>query len=217
MPEYSKSRIDSAYAHLDAVDEVFRQQRIGWNQDHGAYQYGGDPFDQLVREIAYQGISGPSADAAYGKLRRACLVPEGQLIGPEHILNATAGQMNVSITGLTQSKIKSLQDLAARVASGDLNLTLAHLDSLAGDELERQLCAVHGIGPGTVNHYRRYTLGHLNVINPSNRSIQRGLQLAFGLQAMPSTEQAENMMEKWTPYRAVGQRHMWMLGKENPG
>ena len=217
MPEYSKSRIDSAYAHLDAVDEVFRQQRIGWNQDHGMYHYGGDPFDQLVREIAYQGINGPSADAAYRKLRRACLVQDGQLIRPQHILEATAEQLHTRTTGLTESKIKSLQDLATRVASGDFDLTIEHLDSLAGDELERQLCEVHGIGPGTVNHYRRYTLGHLNVINSSNRSIQRGLQLAFGLQAMPSSEQAENMMEKWTPYRAVGQWHMWMLGKENPG
>lgn len=217
MPEFEQSRIDAAYAHLDSVDEVFRSQRFGWNQDHGTYEYGGNLFDELVKEITYQGISGASADAAYAKLRQSCRVSEEDPIRPEDILNATSDQLSTPTTGLTTNKIRSLRDLASRVASGDLDLSLDHLDSCSDEELERQLGSVFGVGPGTVNHYRRYTLGHLDVINPANKKIQRGLQLAYSLKVLPSTEQAESMMAKWIPYRAIGQWHMWKLGNEDRG
>ena len=211
MPEFSQSCIDAAYAHLRDVDNVVRGQLYGWQQDHGTYWWGGDLFHKLAWEIAYQNMTGEYADSVCDKLRRVLRIPTDEPLAPELIERLADVEIKES-TGLTLNKSRAVLDLSRRVSSGELTLDLSYLDSLQERELEEEIKGF-GIGPTTINHYRRYTLGHLDVINPTDHAIQRGLQLAYHLPSQPTSEQAEALMAKWSPYRAVGQWHMWELGQ----
>lgn len=214
MPTFRQSRIEAAYAHLKDVDSTLAAIFDDWPVEHGWFWHGGDLFDRLVAEICYQGITGASADAAHRKLKCSLGLGQEEPTTPELILEMTEAQFRTS--GLAGRKWKYLRDLANRVQRGDLVLEMDHLDGLSETELVEALSAVYGIGPVTINHYRRYTLGHLDVIYPGGKAIQRGLQIAYRLSERPDESKAAGIMAAWSPYRAVGQWHMWMLGSSNP-
>ena len=109
--------------------------------------------------------------------------------------------------GLSGAKMASLRDLAARTLDGRLQLdTMANLSD---DEARTQLTAVRGIGPWTADLFLLAQLGRPDILPVGDLGVRRAIQLAYGLDKMPSEKEARAIGEAWSPNRSLATAYLY--------
>ena len=165
---------------------------------------GGSHFDALVRAIVYQQLSGKAAATIHGRV-------EG-LYGhrsptPQEILATDDERLRAA--GLSWQKISYIKDLAAKVASGEL--AVESLDVMPDDEVITSLVRVKGIGRWSAQMFLMFRLGRPNVLPDLDLGVQRGIQHAYHLPALPTPKDVLRIGERWAPYASVASWYMWRL------
>jgi DNA-3-methyladenine glycosylase II len=157
-------------------------------------------FPTLVHIILEQQVSLVSAAAAYGRLRaRADALTTGGFLA--------LTDAELLAIGFSRQKARYARALAAAVEHGSLNLEgLANLDDEAVD---RELCAVPGIGPWTATIYRLMVLRRPDAWPESDIALAQSLAEAWGLPKRPSPAEMLATAEAWRPWRAVAARILW--------
>jgi len=162
----------------------------------------GDPFALLVRSIISQMISTKAAAAVFAKVRGALgepgLTPAGVLALSEADLRAA---------GLSGAKVRSLQSLANRAASGELPLN--RLAELTDEEIASHLLPVPGIGTWTVEMFLIFGLGRLDVLPVGDLAVRAGVRDLYGLAELPTAAEMIARGESWRPYRTVASWYLW--------
>lgn len=164
----------------------------------------GTHFGALVRSIVYQQLSGKAAGTIHSRLRALYddrdPTPTEILATPEPVLRGV---------GLSRQKLSYLLDLASRVERGDLPLDNVH--ELDDDALTTALVQVKGIGRWTAQMFMMFRLGRTDILPDLDLGIQKGLQRAYGLRAMPKPKDVLRHGEKWAPYRTIASWYLWRL------
>jgi DNA-3-methyladenine glycosylase II len=157
-------------------------------------------LEGLVRIIMGQQLSTASADAIWGRLRKA--------YEPfHHTVLRRARMPKLQRIGLSGAKIRTLRAIVEAVEKGAIDFDA--LVDMPADEAHATLTAVHGIGPWTADLYLLSCLGHPDAWPAGDLALQEAARLAFGLERRPTAKEMIPLAEPWRPWRAVAARLLW--------
>ena len=164
-----------------------------------------DLFTALASSIAYQQLSGKAAATIYGRFE--ALFPNNTPVASEAVNFSVQKLRSV---GLSNNKALAIIDLAEHTCSGSLPNPgkMARLDDEA---VIKNLCRVRGIGPWTVQMYLMFSLGRPDIMPTTDLGIQKGVQLTYGLPALPKPDQVLSATQHLAPYRSVASWYFWRI------
>ena len=164
-------------------------------------------FGALAEAIVYQQLSNKAAATIYGRVE--ALYPRATAgFTPRHIL-ATPDE-RLRGCGLSRAQVLAVQDLARRVAGGELP-TLEQAHDLSDAELIERLVKVRGIGRWSAEMFLMFRLGRPDVLPLDDYSLRKAYTKAFKKRALPSPQALEKAGEKWRPYRTVASWYLWRV------
>jgi DNA-3-methyladenine glycosylase II len=160
-----------------------------------------DPFRALARSVVGQQIAGRAAEAIFGRLQA--------LIGDRDPAAAIADATDAELraVGLSAAKALSLRDLAARTLDGRLELD--GIDELSDDDARAQLTAVRGIGAWTADIFLLAQLGRPDILPAGDLGVRRAIQLAYGLDKMPTEREVRELGAAWRPNRSLATAYLY--------
>ena len=162
----------------------------------------GDAYGALLRSIVGQQLSTQAARTIYGRLTEQF---DGRTPSPRELLEADPEDIRAA--GLSRSKVAYLRDLAEHVEDGELEL--ARLAELPDDEVSEQLTAIKGLGRWTADMFLMFHLGRPDVLPVGDQGIRRAVQVAYGLDELPSATDLELIAEPWRPHRSLACLYLW--------
>ena len=170
------------------------------------------PFEALLEAILHQQLHANAARAILGRLLAGFddlhPRPEQLLAAPEEMLRAA---------GLSQGKLLSLRDLAAKTLDGTVP-SLAAIRRMDDAEVIKRLGQVRGIGTWTAEMLLIFRLGRPDVFPVTDYGIRKGFLLTFGrvkagrpitLKMLPKPEAMERRAKRWRPWRSVASWYLW--------
>ena len=72
-----------------------------------------------------------------------------------------------------------------------------------------ELVAVKGLGEWSAHMFLMFSLERPDILAPGDLGIRKAIQLAYGLDAMPSPAEVTRIGEPWRPYRTTACRYLW--------
>ncbi len=164
----------------------------------------GDPFRALSAAIIYQQLSGKAAATIHGRF--CALFPDGR---PDPAVLQTLSTEALRGAGLSNNKTLAVRDLAAKALDGSLPgaRKMARMDDAAVIDA---LCAVRGVGPWTAQMYLIFNLGRPDVMPATDLGVQKGVQYAYGLDALPPPYAVLQTTRHLAPYRSAAAWYFWL-------
>ncbi|CAN5722095.1 DNA-3-methyladenine glycosylase [soil metagenome] len=172
---------------------------------HGPCRFGprrrGERFEALANAIVFQQLAGRAAETIWGRVRA---LVEGPFT-PEGVL----GLDDVALrgAGLSGNKLLSLQDLAAKVDSGEVSL--ARIGRRSDDEIVEELTVVRGIGPWTAQMFLMFNLRRPDVWPVGDLGVRAGYAKAYGLEPPPTPAELAELGERFRPFRSTAAWYCW--------
>jgi DNA-3-methyladenine glycosylase II len=170
------------------------------------------PFEALLEAILHQQLHANAAKAILGRLKAGFgdlhPRPEQLLAAPEEMLRAA---------GLSQGKLLSIRDLAAKTLDGTIPSLIA-IRRLPDAEIIARLGRVRGIGTWTAEMLLMFRLGRPDVFPVTDYGIRKGFLLTFGklkvgkpitADMLPKPEQMGRRGARWAPWRSVASWYLW--------
>jgi len=154
----------------------------------------------LVRIVLEQQVSLASGKAIYLRLERSLGVVTSKTI-------LHRGEAGLRRLGLTRQKAGYCVGIARSVLGGALNLRRV---ARASDmDAREELMRVKGIGPWTADIYLLMALRRPDVWPTGDIALHTGLQVLRRLPQRPTSEHAEKIAHRWSPWRSVAARIVW--------
>lgn len=163
-----------------------------------------DLFASLCRIVVGQQLSGKAAQALWKKF--TALFPNKKPTAKK-VLEMSEAQLRSS--GISYSKVHSIQDLSQRIA--ERSLRLSALRSADEDTAREQLLAVRGIGPWSCDMFLMFSLGKEDVFAPGDLGLRKSIKNIYGHKKLPDIETVETLAEKWSPYRTYAACALWRV------
>jgi len=163
----------------------------------------GEHYAGLVRTIVGQQLSTKAADSIWN---RVVTHFGGRPPTPEEVLAADPEELRAA-GGLSRAKVGYLRSLAEHVLDGSLELD--RLSELDDETVLAELVAVKGLGEWSAHMYLMFMLERPDVLAPGDLGIRKAIQLAYGLDALPSPAQVTEIGEAWRPHRTLACRYLW--------
>ncbi len=160
-------------------------------------------FQALARAIMFQQLAGSAAAAIY--LRFVALFPGRSFPTPDQVLAISDDELRRA--GLSRQKALYLRDLAAHVANKSLNFH--RFAAMSDDDVITDLIRVKGIGRWTAEMFLMFNLGRPDVLPLDDLGLRTAVRNAYGLPALPSKPELEQIGERWRPYRSVASWYLW--------
>jgi DNA-3-methyladenine glycosylase II len=167
-------------------------------------------FTALVSAIVGQQISVSAASAIRARLAARCGAE--QPLEPEALLALTHDDLRA--IGLSRAKEAYVTDLAAKVASGAVDL--ATIDELADEEVIAELTRIKGIGRWTAEMFLIFSLGRPDVLPVDDLGFRAGVRRHYGYAALPKAAELRALAEPWRPYRSFGTWYLWRSSSVEP-
>ena len=167
-----------------------------------------DPYEALVRAIAYQQLHTKAGDAILGRL--LALFPAQTFPRPEQILATDAVQLRSC--GFSASKIATIQGIAQAALDG----TVPDYPTALGMEEEtliERLTALRGVGRWTVEMLLIYSLERPDILPADDFGVREGYRRLKGLEEQPNRKQMTEIGLAWSPYRTVAAWYLWRVPK----
>jgi DNA-3-methyladenine glycosylase II len=207
-------RATAAVKHLRRSDPVLARliERVGPLADaREGRPDADDHYGALVRTIAGQQLSVLAARSIYKRLtsRFGDRPPTPQEIladDPEALREAA---------GLSRAKVSYLRSLAEHVVSGELELE--RLEELGDEQVIAELIAVKGLGLWSTHMFLMFQLERADVLPVGDLGIRRAIERAYGLPALPTPAEMEELAAPWRPHRTLACRYLWRSLDNEPG
>ena len=153
-------------------------------------------FQTLARSIVGQQISGAAASSVWNRMKEANSATEDVIsnLDPDDMMPL----------GLSRRKAEYIIGIAKEITSG--NLDLKSLPEMSGDEVQKRLVQIRGIGAWTADNYRLFALADLDAWPVADIALQEGMKILKSLDNRPDGKTMETMGEPWKPFRGVGAR-----------
>jgi DNA-3-methyladenine glycosylase II len=151
----------------------------------------------LLDAIISQQLSGPAASVIR---KRVYEVFGGGAVTPE-VIAAVSDELLLS-SGLSARKIDFVRNLSKAVASGEINFE--KFNEMSDDEVMQALTSIKGIGRWSAQMYLLFSLGRPDVLPLSDVALQTAFKSVYLLKDEEVPGRAEEIAEKWRPYRSIG-------------
>jgi DNA-3-methyladenine glycosylase II len=161
-----------------------------------------DAYGALLRTVVGQQLSTKAARTIYGRVLE---IFGGSDPSPEQLLDADTESLRAA--GLSGRKVEYLRDLARHVLDGELELD--RLDQLDDEKVIEEIVAIRGLGRWSAEMFLIFHLGRADVFSGGDLGLRRAIQLAYGMEAPPSPDEAVAIAERWRPERSLASIYLW--------
>jgi O-6-methylguanine DNA methyltransferase len=161
------------------------------------------PWESLVTAIVHQQLSVKAGQTIAGRVQN--LAPGPGFPTPAEVIRLKHEDLRGA--GLSNQKVSYVQDLAAKVDSGELNL--ARLRRMDDEAVITELTKVRGIGRWSAQMHLIFHLGRLDVLPTGDLGLQMAVARGFGLDEYATPAQMEQIGAKWAPYRSMASWYLW--------
>lgn len=165
-----------------------------------------EPYEALIRAVAYQQLSTKAGDAILGKLIRLF----DAFPTPQQLITAEFDDLRA--TGFSGRKIETLKG----IAEGALNGLVPSRDiaNVMSDEaLIKQLVTLKGIGQWSVEMMLMFTLQRMDILPAGDFGIAEGYKRLKKLDTAPKPKQLAEIGLAWSPYRTIASWYLWRAPK----
>lgn len=192
-----------AIKHLTAADPVLGAhiKRVGAYREKPEPR---EPYEALVRSIAYQQLHGNAARAIMARF--VALYPDHPFPPPALVLSTSDEAMRGC--GLSAAKTAAIRDIAAKAAEGVVPSRRAAA-RLSDTALIERLTVIRGVGRWTVEMLLMGTLGRLDILPVDDFGVREGYRVLHGLETQPKPRELAAIGEMWAPYRSVASWYLW--------
>ena len=158
-------------------------------------------FETLARSIIGQQISRAAASAIWTRMR-----DQDQSSAP---IIASKQPDDLMPFGLSRRKAEYLIGIADEIQSGRLDL--AALAEMSGEDVQKRLVEIRGIGAWTADNFRLFALGDMDAWPANDIALQEGMKRLKSLDERPNGKMLEKLGEAWRPYRGAGALMLWHI------
>jgi DNA-3-methyladenine glycosylase II len=199
-----KPAVDPAIAHLSAQDEDFARiiARIG--PCGLAPKSQREPYEGLIRSIAYQQLHARAASAIFGRF--LALYPDDAFPSPASIL--ATDEQTIRACGFSTSKVATIRGIAEKMLDGTVPTREAAM-ALTDEELIKRLVTLRGVGRWTVEMLLIFTLERPDVLPVDDFGVREGWRLLKALDKQPAPKELAKIGEGWSPYRSTASWYLW--------
>lgn len=203
------SRYDASVAFLSSHDDDWARliELIGpCRHDPKAAR---EPYEALVRAIAYQQLTAKAGDAIIGRLKG--LFDGRDFPTPEDLIAAEFDPLRAC--GFSASKIATIK----AIAQGTVDNLIPTRDVAAtmGDEaLIERIATIKGIGRWTVEMLLMYSLERMDILPVDDFGVREGYRVLKSLPEQPKPKQLREISKAWSPHRTVAAWYLWRIPRE---
>ncbi|GGY20547.1 DNA-3-methyladenine glycosylase 1 [Rhodanobacter panaciterrae] len=165
-----------------------------------------EPFEALVRAVAYQQLHVKAGDAILARL--LALHPQQPFPSPAQLLDTGFDAMRAC--GFSARKIETIRGIAAATLS-DVVPDLAAAQLLSDDELIARLSALKGIGSWTVEMFLIYSLARPDILPVDDFGVREGYRLLKSLDVAPTPKAMALIGQTWSPHRTAAAWYLWRV------
>ena len=165
-----------------------------------------EPFEALVRAVAYQQLHVKAGDAILARL--LALYPQQPFPTPSQLLDTGFDAMRAG--GFSARKIETIHGIAAAALSGVVP-DLAAAQLLPDDELIARLSALKGIGRWTVEMFLIYSLARPDILPVDDFGVREGYRLLKSLDLAPAPKAMALIGQAWSPHRTAAAWYLWRV------
>ena len=158
-------------------------------------------FETLARSIIGQQISRAAASAIWTRMR-----DQDHSNTP---IIASKQPNDLMPFGLSRRKAEYLIGIADEIQSGRLDL--ASLAEMSGEDVQKRLVEIRGIGAWTADNFRLFALGDMDAWPANDIALQEGMKRLKSLDERPNGKMLETLGEAWRPYRGAGALMLWHI------
>lgn len=204
--EISSDGYRQAAAFLSSLDADWARHITKIGPCQHAAKPAREPYEALVRAIAYQQLHAKAGDAILGRL--LALYPGSSF--------PTAGQLLESAPelqracGFSASKLATIRGIAQATIDGVVP-GLNEARCMADSELIARLVALRGVGRWTVEMFLIYSLERPDILPADDFGVREGYKRLKGLEKAPTAGQMRKISEAWSPWRTVAAWYLWRL------
>lgn len=166
-----------------------------------------EPWQALVRAVAYQQLHGRAADAI---IARFVALYGGEFPTPAQVLASELTALRGC--GFSARKADTLCGIAGAALSG-LVPTRDEALAMADDALVARLTGLRGIGRWTVEMMLMHTLERADVLPADDFGVRDGYRRLKSLDALPTARQIAVLGAPWSPYRTAASWYLWRVPK----
>lgn len=169
-----------------------------------------EPYEALVRAVAYQQLHGKAAAAILGRLLE---LHGGQFPAPAALLATDVAQLRAC--GFSGRKIAYITGLAEASLAGSIP---DHATALAmkDEALIAQLTALPGIGRWTVEMMLMHTLRRADILPVDDLGVREGFRRMKGLSTAPTPRSLRDIGLAWSPHRSSAAWYLWRVPRDYP-
>ena len=194
--------IDKGLKHLKKVDKKMGRLIVEFEKPE--FKKDSNYFEALVRAIVYQQLSGKAAATIYKRFKN--LFPENKHFTP--IMVKERSHEELRSAGLSNQKASYIHNIANAFYTGAVP---KDIDTIGDNEVIECLTTIKGVGPWTAKMFLMFTLNRPDVFPVTDLGIQKGFQLFFQFDVLPSTKKMMEIAEAWRPYRTLASWYLWRL------
>ena len=156
-------------------------------------------FKTLMRIIIGQQISRKAAESIYHKLK------EKKITTYKNFLNSD--DKYLKNLGLSFRKIIYIKDLAKNINENKINLN--EFKKSSSEVVYNSLIKIKGIGKWTINNYQLFVLEDCDAWPGGDLAVQEAIKSLKNLDVRPDENEANNIAEKWRPFRGSAALLLW--------
>lgn len=161
-----------------------------------------DYYESIINSIISQQISWAAANAILKKFEA---LYGGKLPRPREFL--ATNQRKIRNAGVSPQKYSYIKDLCEKIEDG--RVELKKFNSMADEDIIRELDDVKGIGRWTAEMFLMFSLGRTDVWPVDDLGIRKAVQRVYKMKKLPEPKSMLKMGEKWRPYRTVASLYLW--------
>lgn len=163
-----------------------------------------EPYEALVRAVAYQQLHAKAGDAILGRL--LALFQKKSFPTPGQML--AADQELLRGCGFSAKKATTILGIAQATLEGIVP-SLEEARRLPDAALIERLIPLNGVGRWTVEMILIYSLKRSDVLPADDYGVREGYRRLKGLKKAPTPREMREIGESWRPYRTVSAWYLW--------
>ncbi len=162
-----------------------------------------DYFWSLTRSVIYQQISGKAAKKISDRYLK--LFSKGSKMSPVDVIKIDIEK--IQSVGISRQKSGYIKNIANAFDEGLVNETQLH--KLSDKEIIDQLVKIKGVGRWTAEMFLIFTLRRPDIFPVTDLGVQKGFQIYYDLDELPSIDMMNEKSENWKPYRTIMSLYLW--------
>lgn len=162
-----------------------------------------DYFWSLTRSVIYQQISVKAAKKISDRYLK--LFNKGSKMSPIDVIKIDIEK--IQNVGISRQKSGYIKNIANAFDEGLIDETELH--KLSDKEIIDQLVKIKGVGRWTAEMFLIFTLRRPDVFPVTDLGVQKGFQIYYDLDELPSIDMMNEKSENWKPYRTIMSLYLW--------